>query len=75
MIFKENERKLDIAMVKLPFSFFEDHSQLSYFRYTKEVAGFLESYMSDYHRRLLSCNDNSDNTNILDSHLTPKQQV
>ena len=58
----------------VPFSFFEDHSQLCYFRYTKEVAGFLECYMDDYHWKYLNCDDNSDNPNTLDSHLTPKQQ-
>ena len=55
--------------VKLPFWCFEDHSQLCYFRYTKEVAGFLESFMGDYHSKFLEWEDTR-----LDSYLTPKQQ-
>ena len=55
--------------VKLPFSFFEDHSQLCYFRDNKEVAGFLESFMGHHHWQLLGCDDKE-----LDFFLTPKQQ-
>ena len=58
--------------LKLPFSFFADHSQRCYSRYTKEVTGFLESYMGDYHWKYLNCDDTSDSINILDSHLTSK---
>ena len=54
---------------KLPFLFFEDHSELCYFQYNKEVAGFLEGFMGDYHSKFLDRTDTR-----LDSQLTPKQQ-
>ena len=38
---------------KLPFWFFKDHSQLSYFRYTKDISCFLEGFMGDYHSKFL----------------------
>ena len=54
---------------KLPFLYFGDHSQLRYFRYNKEVAGFLEGFMGDYYSKFLDRKDTR-----LDSHLTQKQQ-